>query len=149
MLKLKKMSQEKQEKETSLQLQAEPALQLSLPKTMEASKQEGEILASLPARIAIEHNYAKLIPFRSSHGSGGKDSSFPTVTLFADKVGSKVKSKGLKGKRYSKQDKVKSSGGKVGGEEASNHGEGNKEGEGNTVSVPMEVEAAEGMSANR
>lgn len=51
--------------------------------TSEASA-SGE--ADLPLRIAQEHSYSRLAPFRSSPGSGGKDSSFPTVVLFPERV---------------------------------------------------------------
>jgi len=59
--------------------------------------------AVLSSRVATEHNYAKLMPFRSSHCSG-KEASFPTVVLFPDRVRGKKKKKkkhikgGLKGK---------------------------------------------------
>lgn len=42
--------------------------------------------ANLPLRIAQEHSYSRLAPFRSSPGSGGRDSSFPTVVLFPERV---------------------------------------------------------------
>ena len=51
--------------------------------TAEASA-SGE--ASLPLRIAQEHSYSRLAPFRSSSGSGGRDSSFPTFVLFPSRV---------------------------------------------------------------
>ena len=59
----------------------------------EEKKAEGDVLeastageANLPLRIAQEHSYSRLAPFRSSPGSGGKDSSFQTVVMFPDKV---------------------------------------------------------------
>ena len=51
--------------------------------TAEASA-SGE--ANLPLRIAQEHSYSRLAPFRSSPGSGGRDSSFPTFVLFPNRV---------------------------------------------------------------
>ena len=42
--------------------------------------------ADLPLRIAKEHSYSRLTPFRSSPGSGGRDSAFPTVVLFPERV---------------------------------------------------------------
>lgn len=42
--------------------------------------------ANLPMRIAQEHSYSRLAPFRSTTGSGGRDSSFPTVVLFPERV---------------------------------------------------------------
>ena len=46
----------------------------------------------LTSRVATEHNYAKLMPFRSSHCSG-KEASFPTVVLFPDRVKGKLRKK--------------------------------------------------------
>lgn len=87
------------------------------------------------SRVAFEHSYAKLVPSRSSLSTGNKDSSFSTVVLFSDRVSSKFKKKGLKGKKRSSTVKH----GKVKLEEV--HGEAsNEEGELSTASVPMEVE---------
>ena len=57
-------------------------------KRMEVDTAEASALgeASLPLRIAEEHSYSRLAPFRSSPGSGGKDSSFSTVVLFSERV---------------------------------------------------------------
>ena len=57
--------------------------------TAEASA-SGE--ATLPLRIAQEHSYSRLAPFRSSPGSGGRDSSFPTFILFPNRVKEREKS---------------------------------------------------------
>lgn len=48
--------------------------------------------ANLPMRIAQEHSYSRLAPFRSTSGSGGRD-PFPTVTLFPERVRKRVESK--------------------------------------------------------
>ena len=91
---------------------------------------------SSPSRIALEHNYAKLVPFRSFHSTGHKDSSFSTVVLFADKVSSKLKKKSVKSKRKSKQGKKLS----VLEEVQGSHGEvSNEEGE-STPAIPMQLE---------
>ena len=58
--------------------------------TVEASA-SGE--ASLPLRIAQEHSYSRLAPFRSSPGSGGRDSAFPTFVLFPNRVKKRETSK--------------------------------------------------------
>lgn len=58
--------------------------------TVEASA-SGE--ANLPLRIAQEHSYSRLAPFRSSPGSGGRDSSFPTFVLFPNRVKKRETSK--------------------------------------------------------
>ena len=58
--------------------------------TVEASV-SGE--ANLSLRIAQEHSYSRLAPFRSSPGSGGRDSSFPTFVLFPDRVKKREASK--------------------------------------------------------
>ena len=42
--------------------------------------------SNLPLRIAQEHSYSRLAPFRSTPGSGGRDSSFPTAVLFPERV---------------------------------------------------------------
>ena len=94
-------------------------------------------LSTPPSRVAFEHSYAKLVPSRSSPCTGNKDSSFSTVVLFSDRVSSKFKKKGLKGKKRStvKHGKVKLE------EVHSSHGEAsNEEGELSAASVPMEVE---------
>lgn len=91
-----------------------------------------------PSRIAVEHNYAKLVPFRSSHGTGNKEDSFFTVVLFQDRVSSKLKKKTIKVKKRAKQGKARM----VGMEELqSSFGEAsNEEGDSSAVQVPMEVE---------
>lgn len=116
------------------------------PSTENARKTEGSDckvsvppLFTSPSRIAVEHNYAKLVPFRSSHSTGNKDSSFSTVVLFADRIGSKLaKKKSLKGKKRLKHVKARV----VGVEELqSSHGEvSNEEGDLSAVQVLMEVE---------
>ena len=120
----------------ALIVQAEPADPPSPGKLLVGStKQEGDVVNEpSPSRIALEHNFAKLVPFRSSHGTGGKDSSFPTVVLFADRITSKLKSK--KAKRHLKLDKIKvaSSVDNVHG----SHGEVNsEEAEGNAIDVEV------------
>lgn len=100
------------------------------------SEPKGPLPCTTPSRIAVEHNYAKLIPFRSSHSAGSKGSSFSTVVLFADRVGSKLKKKGLNLKKR----KVKHNKEKL--EEVRIHGEvGTEEGESSsTLPTLMEVE---------
>ncbi len=70
----------------------------------EMAEEIPNIAAALTPRIAVEHNYARLVPFRSSHKEG-KDASFSTTILFPDRVKGKLKKKkkklsktGLKGK---------------------------------------------------
>lgn len=53
-------------------------------------------VTSLTPRIAVEHNYAKLVPFRSSHISG-KEGSFSTTVLFPERITNKL------GKKKKKQ----------------------------------------------
>lgn len=98
-----------------------------------------------PSRLAVEHSYAKLLPFRSSHGTstGSKDSSFSTVVLFGNKVNSKLAKKKAKGnKRRPKHSKVKL--GSIGGgveEVHSSHGEmSNEEGECSVVPTSLDAE---------
>ena len=88
-----------------------------------------------PSRIAVEHNYAKLVPFRSSPSTGNKDSSLSTIVLFPDKVGSKPKKK-MKVKRQPKQSRVKSL--MAAEESQSSHGEAS---EGEFGAQPMDVES--------
>jgi hypothetical protein len=99
------------------------------------SKMSGPLF-STPSRVAVEHNYAKLVPFRSSHSTGSKESSFSTVVLFADRVSSKLKKKGLKGKKKSKHVKARVSG----LEELQSHGEASTEEGDSTLQLPMETE---------
>lgn len=96
-------------------------------------------LFSTPSRVAVEHNYAKLVPFRSSQSTGNKDSSFSTVVLFADRISSKLKRKTVKVKKRSKQVKARV----VGLEELHNsHGEASpEEADSSALQVPMEVES--------
>lgn len=97
--------------------------------------QHGSIPYTTPSRIAVEHNYAKLVPFRSSHSVGGKGSSFSTVVLFTDRVSSKLKKKSQRGKRKAKHGK-----GRLGVvEETHSHGEASTE-EGEPTVLPTLVE---------
>ena len=95
-------------------------------------------LYSTPSRIALEHNYAKLVPFRSFHSTGNKDSSFSTVVLFADKMSSKPKKKGMKSKKKVKQGKKSS----VQEEQQSSQGEASSEfhEEGESAATSMQIE---------
>lgn len=96
-------------------------------------------LYSSPSRIALEHNYAKLVPFRNFHSSGNKDSSFSTVVLFADKVSSKPKKRSVRSKKKLKQGKKLS----IQEEVQNSQGEAsNEEGESTTAPLSMQVEAA-------
>lgn len=122
--------------------QSEPAQPL-LENLKKAGGGESKVpgaLFSSPSRIAQEHNYAKLVPFRSHHSTGNKDSSFSTVVLFADRVSSKLKKKGTKNKKRSKQIK---SARMTGLEELHNsYGEAStEEGDSSALQVPMEVES--------
>ncbi len=116
-----------------------PASTLESVRKSEGSelKVQGPLFTS-PSRVAVEHSYAKLVPFRSSHCTGNKDSSFATVVLFADKMGVKHKKKSLKGKRRFKQSIAR----QICMEELqSSHGEvSTEEGEFTAVQVAMEVE---------
>lgn len=138
----------------------------ALPKTPELAHEELQLVEGKPkitigtscplpplcSRIALEHNYAKLVPFRSSHGSGGKDSSFSTIVLFPDRVKTKLK------KRRKKQ--LKSVKGKAGlegvqGVSGSNPGDvSNEEGDStlSSATLPLavgEVESAGGGDVSR
>ena len=46
--------------------------------------------SNLAQRIAHEHSYSKLLPFRSSIGAGGQDASFPTVVLFSNRINNRI-----------------------------------------------------------
>lgn len=48
-------------------------------------------VTKLPLRIAQEHSYSRLVPFRSSSRPAGRY-SFPTFTLFPDRVRKREKS---------------------------------------------------------
>ena len=69
----------------------EELLQVEDKSESKTSTVSGELSSSYPSpplssRIALEHNYAKLVPFRSTYGNGGKDSSLSTIVLFPDRV---------------------------------------------------------------
>lgn len=121
----------------------EPALpQAILENVKKAGGSESKVslpLFSSPSRVAVEHSYAKIVPFRSSHSTGNKGPSFSTVVLFADRVSSKLKKKNLKAKKRSKHVKARV----VGLEELHNsHGEAStEEGDSSALQVPMEVES--------
>ena len=124
--------------------QPEPALpQPSLENVKKVGGGESKVsgaLFSSPSRIAVEHNYAKLVPFRNHHSTGNKDSSFSTVVLFADRVSSKLKKKGVKGKKRFKHVKAARM---TGLEDLHNsHGEAStEEGDSSALQVPVEVES--------
>lgn len=95
----------------------------------------------LTYRIALEHSYAKLVPFRSTHGSGGKESSLATIVLFPDRVKTKLK------KRRKKQLKLaKGMTGmvEVHGAPGGNHGEvSNEEGDSTLTTTAVYPTTAE------
>ncbi len=103
------------------------------------------------SRIAAEHNFARLVPFRSSYGSGGKDSSFSTVVLFPDRVSLKHRSKKNKAKKQ--HSRVKGIGGGGGGRGVmmedvlhtnTSHGEmSTEEGESGLTAISIDIEPAD------
>lgn len=98
------------------------------------SEPKGPLPCTTPSRIAVEHNYAKLIPFRTSHSAY---SSFSTVVLFADRVSSKLKKKSIRKRKVVKHNKGRF----IGVEEVQSHGEvSTEEGESSTLPTEMEVE---------
>ncbi len=124
-----------------------PESTLPTPSVENVGKAEGGELkvcgppCSSPSRIALEHNYAKLVPFRSFHSTGNKEASFSTVVLFANKVNSKPKKRSMRSKKKLKQGKAT---GKLSIQEEvqSSHGEvSNEEGESTTAPPPMQMEA--------
>lgn len=139
------MSGEKLDEGVSLQ--PEPTLPASLEGVEKTQRSGPKVTSFHPSRISLEHNYAKLVPFRSSLNVGSKDSSFSTVVLFADKVSSKPKRKSLKQgtkEKRSKVGKVRSA--HVGGVEEvlSSNERGDEvvteEGESSAVPILVEVE---------